>query len=98
MKLLLIITVLGVGGPRSHQPSRLGNATVAVRRVAPSRAVAASANGKLEVRLGPGLYTLVAMLNDEPGARPAFCEATAVAVPRTRGRATRHISMYCSIK
>lgn len=98
--LLLIVTVLSGGGPPAvaRHPMRLGDATVTVTRGAPAQMVAESANGQLSVRLRPGLYTVVAALNDEPLRPPNFCEATAINVPRRHRPRTRRLTLYCSIK
>lgn len=99
MKLLvLMVTVLGIGGPPAEPPSRLLNATVAVTRGAPARTVAESADGRLSVRLRPGLYTVVATLDEGPLRSPRFCEATAINVQRQHQARIRRLTLDCSIK
>lgn len=97
MKLLLVVTVLGVGGPHSATPSMLSNAHVVVTRGAPAHTVATSSSGRLQARLRPGLYSVVALLEDEPLGPPRFCEATAVSV-QLRQTGTRRLKLRCSIK
>lgn len=94
--LLLIITVLGIGGPHGAPPSSL-NAMVTVTRGTPARTVAESSNGRLSAQLRPGLYTVVALLDAEPLGPPRFCEATAINVHRQHPR-IRRLTLYCSIK
>jgi hypothetical protein len=96
--LLLIVTVIGAGGPRAALPARLPNATVAVTRGAPARTLAEASNGELSVHLRPGLYTLVATLKSEPLGPPRFCEATAINVQRQRHARTRRLTLYCPTK
>lgn len=97
--LLLIVTVIGFGPPHgsTRTPSELSDATVTVTRGTPAQKVAESTDGQLSVRLRPGLYTVVALLNDEPGAPPRFCEATAINVQRQH-QSVRRLKLECSIK
>jgi hypothetical protein len=96
--LLLIVTVLGVGGPSATVPARLPNATVAVTHGAPAQTLSETSNGELSVRLRPGLYTVVAMLKSEAVGSPRFCEATAISVRRQPRARTRRLTLYCPTK
>lgn len=93
---ILVITVLGVGGPPAASPSRLQDATVTVTRGTPARTVAASPDGRLTVHLRPGLYAVVAALRGQ--SEPRFCEAAAIEIQRERRATVRHLTLRCSIK
>jgi len=93
---ILVITVLGVGGPPAASPSPLGDAAVIVTRGTPAQTVAASTDGRLTVRLRPGLYAVVASLLGQPEQR--FCEAAAIQIHRERRVTVRHLTLRCSIK
>jgi hypothetical protein len=87
---LLIITVLGIGGPPRrpplrYEPYRLSNAAVSVRRS--GSFVARSTTGSLHRRLRPGLYELSAALD-------RTCQTKTVRLSRR----PVHVKLYCSIK
>ncbi len=95
MKLiLLIVTVLGVGGPpglRLENSDVLPNATITV--VHKGKTVADSTGGELSVKLKPGIYSVIAKLADEAGKPPNLCETTTIDLKRT----TKRLKMECSI-
>lgn len=95
---LLIVTILGIGGPHGARPARLSDATVLVTRGAPAQTVATSTNGRLKVRLRPGLYTVVALLLDEPLRPPRFCEATALKVKQAQRARVEQLALACGVK
>ena len=94
---LLIVTVLGSGGPPglTHRegPPFLPNSTITVRRH--GEVVASSDNGRIRLRLRPGVYTLGALLHDEPGVPLPNCETKTIRL--WRARRARHVDLYCSI-
>jgi hypothetical protein len=99
---LLVVTVLGAGGPpslaREHLPIPLSNSTITVSRdvAARARPIASSAGGRISLRLPPGLYTVSALLHDEPGMpQRRNCEAKTVRLRRA-GRPLL-IELHCSI-
>jgi hypothetical protein len=96
--LLLIVTVLSSGGPPTAGPLPATGATVIVTRGTSGDRVAEATDGRLSVRLRPGVYAVVALLQDEP-LRPAnFCQAAAISVPRKPQAKPRQLKLYCSIK
>ena len=93
MKLVLLtVTVLGIGGPPGAAPSRLPNATITVGHK--GETVAAGTDGHLEVKLEPGVYSVIARLADEPGKPPSICHTTTIRLAHL----TRHLEMGCSIE
>jgi len=68
-----------------------------VTRGVPAERVAESTNGQIDVRLARGLYTVAALLRDEPGRPARFCEAAAIDVVRREPR-VEHMTLRCSIK
>jgi hypothetical protein len=94
MKVLLIVTVLGGGGPSNFPPSRLVDTTIVLRQN--SQTVATSYNGRLEKRLARGTYQLESFGRFHPeGGEPETCESRTVHITRKSGR--RSVSLYCSI-
>jgi hypothetical protein len=96
--LLLIVTVLSSGGPPAAGSLPLTGARVIITRGTSRDRVAEAADGRLSVRLRPGVYAVVALLQDEPLRPPNFCEAAAIAVPRKPQTKPLRLKLYCSIK
>ena len=95
MKLLplLIVTVLGVGGPRVNRPSRLADGVITVTRS--GRTIASSKRGRLERRLPPGRYRVSGALLPPDVAPGRICQVKWVELARGH---TTDIDLYCSIK
>jgi hypothetical protein len=101
---ILIVTVLGVGGPRYAKPAPLKNATIIVRReivcAAPSPAHCdppaaqrvGSGKGKLKIDLAPGGYRVESTLHQSDIPLCAFRQV------RLSSGETRHLTLRCSIK
>lgn len=87
---LLIVTVLGGGGPHAVPQHRLENGVIEVRR--DGALIASSTTGQLERRLKPGLYRVSSRLSPR-GVLP--CETTWV---RLRSGHTARVHLYCSIR
>jgi hypothetical protein len=94
MKVLLIATVLGFGGPAGHRPKRLADATIVLR--SHSQTIATSYNGKLEKRLARGTYQLESFGRFYSDGETETCESRTIHITRTSGR--RSVSLGCSIK
>lgn len=106
---LLVVTVLGAGGPHGAKPSLLANGVIRVTQQAECtgvmdrpckppgpRTVARSNSGKLRVYLRAGRYQLSASLVPHGvGTIRQICEAKGVQLKR--GRTTR-VHLYCSLK
>jgi len=100
MKVLLIVIVLGAGGPatRLTRSVHIRNATVTMK--SGGQVVAASTNGRLTRRVRPGLYTLEAVLRarEHQGPNgtelpPDKCQAKSVQIRKRPTR--RRVVLYC---
>jgi hypothetical protein len=89
---VLVVTVVGVGGPHGVAPSRLANATVTVSQG--GKVIASARSGRLRLRVHPGVYRVSARLVPPGVRRVQQCESRSVRV--TRG--TRSVTLGCSIK
>ena len=106
---LLIVTVLGGGGPPGVKPHRLADSVITVTKEAECGGVTAghpcsppgpfpvarSSSGKLTVHLRPGAYHVRAAVLTPDGFPGQTCQEKPVRV--RRGRTTR-VYLYCSIK
>ncbi len=89
---LLIVTVLGIGGPPHHPPSRLTDGVITVRH--DGHMVTHSTTGRLERRLHSGRYRVSGTL-PERAAVGRNCEVKWVQLHRGH---TDRIEIYCQIK
>jgi hypothetical protein len=90
---VLIVTVLGGGGPPGFPPKRLVDGTSKVSR---NGVVVASTNtGRLSVHLRAGTYLVSAALLPPDVTPEEKCEERSVRLKR--GHTTR-INLYCSIR
>jgi hypothetical protein len=103
--ILLIVTVVGSGGPssvqRSGRPDILGNSSITVSRHVKSgmKVVAKSRDGHLRAHLRPAVYTIEAILHDSPpGPQQHLPNCEPKTIRLTRGPRTRNVDIYCSIK
>jgi hypothetical protein len=85
---LLIVAVMGAGGPRHSHPVRVADAVVTISR--DHKPVATSSVGNLALRLPPSTYTVQASLT--PG-HP--CEVRTVHLAPKRAR---QVLLHCPIK
>jgi hypothetical protein len=102
---LLIVMVVGVGGPHNHVRKKrldvLTNSTITVSRYARSGAkvIATSDNGLLKVHLGSGLYKIDAVLHDmAPGETEHLPNCESKTVQFNHGKHRQVIALSCSIK
>jgi hypothetical protein len=86
---LLIVIVLGGGGPHGARPSRLADAVVKVTHA--GRFVASGRSGRLDRRLAPGTYRVSAALQP-PGVLP--CQSRTVVL---RAGRTAHVRLFCTL-
>ncbi len=95
---LLVVTVISAGGPHSRRPQPLAGTVVRItdKRGARHRVktVRTGKDGRVSLRLTPGVYDIGAVLT-EPKTTPSMqCETKVV---RIAGRA-RRVSLSCSIR
>jgi len=95
IKLLLVVSALGSGGPVGAcvPGCPLSNVTIVLR--SHGRPIAKSTNGRLVHRVAPGSYRLESWGRfSSNGSVP--CESRTIRITRTSGR--RAISLFCQIK
>jgi hypothetical protein len=85
LKILLIVTVLGGGGPVDQSNRPIKNA--AIRVTHDGKLVGRSQTGSLRLRVRPGVYNTTAALERN-------CESKRVSARR----GTVKVTLYCSIK
>jgi hypothetical protein len=94
---LLVVTVLGVGGPRAAASHGLPGATVRVTENdarGPLRIARTDASGKVGLKLKSGVYRVQALLTS-PKAVPAVPRTTKVVRISRDGQG---VSLLCSIR
>jgi hypothetical protein len=101
---ILIVTVLGIGGPHHARPAPLKNATIIIRREIacadpspahcnpPAAKRVGSGKGKLKIDLAPGSYRVEATLH------PSDIPLCALRQVRLSSGETRHLTLHCSIR
>jgi hypothetical protein len=93
MLLMLVATVIGIGGPRGAPAQRLAGVAVriaiAARHTQPLRILHTGENGRAEVRLTRGTYRVQALLGQAP------CQAQTVKLVTAPGR---RVTLVCSIR
>lgn len=100
---LLTVTVVGSGGP-PHRPGThpipppLPNSTITVKQSGQGgeKVIAQSTNGKLSKRLHTGVYTLDAVLFDDP-SKPSGTQCETTTIRLKKGQRKRHVYLWCSI-
>jgi hypothetical protein len=88
---ILVVTVMGAGGPHKVQSFRLTDGVIHVAHSGVT--VASSKSGRLKVRLQPGRYLVSAALQPPNPSRP--CEVKSV---RLKPGQTTRLSLHCSIR
>ena len=94
MKVLLVVTALGIGGPAGACPCKLPNVTIVLR--SHGRTIATSYNGKLEKRLARGTYQLESFGRFHSNGETEPCQSRTIHITRRSGR--RSVSLDCTIK